>query len=99
MHRAHRLADLTVAPRVTVSIDTNDQPPRILQLRGTAVVTTHDGLVDEYVLAAHRYLGAHADEYLTSMSGPGVSMARIAVTPTWVGLIDFDSRPPGALCT
>jgi hypothetical protein len=28
---------------------------------------------------------------------PGTRMARIAVRPTWVGVIDFESRLPSAL--
>jgi hypothetical protein len=28
---------------------------------------------------------------------PGTTMARVALRPTWVGVLDFDTRVPGVM--
>jgi hypothetical protein len=92
---ARRLAALRTNPDVAVTIDTETFPPQVLLLRGRAQITETDGVVPEYALAAHRYLGEEAaSAYLTHIDQPGTRMARIAVRPTWVGLLDFQSRVP-----
>jgi hypothetical protein len=52
-------------------------------------VTEIDGVASEYAAAARRYLGADADGYLAGIDQPGTRMARIAVPPAWVGVLDF----------
>jgi Pyridoxamine 5'-phosphate oxidase len=97
-HPARRVQSLRERPDVAVSIDTEDQPPVILQIRGRATVEEVSGLVPEYRLAAQRYLGGDAAAgFLAQFDGVEVTMARIAVRPAWVGLIDFDERLPGPL--
>jgi hypothetical protein len=92
---AARLRDLRANPDVAISIDTESQPPKVLLLRGRAEVTEVDGVVPEYAASAHQYMGEEAAaEYLAMLDQPGTKMARIAVRPTWVGLIDFESRLP-----
>ena len=56
-----------------------------------------DGLAPEYVSAAHRYLGDAAAAMLAGMDQPGTVQARIAVRPTWAGLLDFAERLPSPL--
>jgi len=52
----------------------------------------------EYALAARRYLGEEqAAAYLTQIDQPGTRMARIAVRPIWVGIVDFQTRLPSGL--
>ena len=52
----------------------------------------------EYAEAAHRYLGTEqATAYLGQIDDPITRMARIAVRPAWVGLMDFQTRMPSAL--
>jgi hypothetical protein len=91
---ARRLAALRVNPDVAVTIDTEQSPPQVLLLRGRAAITEVDGVVPEYALAARRYLGEAATAYLAYIDQPGTRMARIAVRPTWVGLLDFQTRVP-----
>ena len=43
-HPAARVAALRARPRVALTIDTEDNPPRALSMRGTAEVTEVDGL-------------------------------------------------------
>lgn len=95
---ARRLRDLAAQLTVAVTIDTETQPPQALSLRGQVVISEQDGVVAEYALAAYRYLGAEAAAtYLAMLDTPQTRMARIALTPTWVDLVDFQRRLPDAL--
>jgi hypothetical protein len=97
-HPAYRLRALGANPDVAVSIDTETSPPEVLSIRGRAEIDEVDGVVPEYAEAAHRYLGSdQAAPYLAHIDQPGTRMARIAVRPTWVGVVDFQTRMPSAL--
>jgi hypothetical protein len=70
----------------------------VLLVRGKASVTEVDGVVQEYALAARRYLGKErATGYLAQVDQPGTRMARIAVRPAWVEVLDFETRLPGVM--
>jgi hypothetical protein len=97
-HPAYRVRALREHPESAISIDTESFPPEVLTIRGTAEVTEVDGVAPEYAEAARRYLGdEQADGYLAQIDQPGTRMARIAVRPTWVGVLDFQTRMPSAL--
>lgn len=92
---AARLRHLRANPDVAISIDTESQPPQVLLLRGRAEVTEVDGVVPEYAASTRQYMGEEAAaEYLAYIDQPATKMARIAVRPTWVGLVDFETRLP-----
>jgi hypothetical protein len=94
-HPAARLAALRARPDVAVTIDTETFPPQSLSLRGRVEITEVDGLAPEYAAAARRYLGDEAAAgMLASLDQPGTRQARIALRPTWVGMLDFDTRMP-----
>lgn len=93
---SRKINALRANPAVAITIDTMGPPPEVLQIRGRAEVTDVDGLVPEYVAAHHRYYGPERGaEAVAEVDQPGVRMARIAVRPTWVGVIDFQTRFPG----
>ncbi len=96
-HPAARLAALRANPTVALTIDTDDIPPKSLTIRGHAEIDEVDGLAPEYVESAHRYLGDAAADMVAGMDKPGTVQARIAVRPTWVGLLDFAERLPSPL--
>jgi len=97
-HPAARIRDLRQNPQMAVGIDTDDFPPQVLSIRGAATVDEIDGVSPEYAEAAVRYLGhEEATEYLAQIDQPITRMARIAVRPAWVGVLDFSSRLPSAL--
>jgi hypothetical protein len=97
-HAAYRVRALRANPDVAVSIDTESSPPQVLSIRGKAEITEFDGVVAEYAEAAHRFLGSEqASGYLAQIDQPGTRMARIAVRPAWVALMDFETRMPSAL--
>src|SRR5688572_28935204 len=92
-HAAYRLRALRANPDLAVTIDTESFPPQALSIRGEASITETDGIPTEYAEAAHRYLGEQeATTYLAQIDQPGTRMARIAVRPAWVGLLDFQTR-------
>jgi hypothetical protein len=97
-HPAAHLRARRANPDVAVTIDTNSFPPDVLMLRGRVTVTEVDGVPAEYAQAARRYMGEEAAAaYLAQIDQPGTRMARIALRPTWAGIVDFQSRLPSSL--
>ncbi|MFI0717694.1 pyridoxamine 5'-phosphate oxidase family protein [Streptomyces sp. NPDC021224] len=96
-HPARKIAALRARPAVAVTIDAAGTPPRALLLRGRAEVTDVAGVVPDYRLALHRYAGTReaGDAQADAVDHPGLRMARIAIRPTWVGVLDFVTRFPG----
>jgi hypothetical protein len=93
---ASKIAALRAKPDVAITIDTSSTPPEVLLLRGRASVTDVDGVVPEYIEAHRRYGGEEqAAAALAEVDHPGTKMARIALRPDWVGLLDFRTRFPG----
>jgi hypothetical protein len=97
-HPAGRIQALRANSDVAVTIDTETFPPEVLTIRGRAEITEVDGIPAEYAAAARRYLGDEAAQgYLAQIDQPGTRMASISLRPTWVGVLDFQSRLPSAL--
>lgn len=84
-------------PDLAVTIDRAGPPPEVLLLRGRAELTEVDGILVEYAAAHERYNGPDAARVAVEQADqPGVRMVRIALTPSWVGVLDFQTRFPGA---
>jgi len=94
---APKLKVLQQRPAVAVTIDSSAAwPYHALLLRGTATVEMLDHVSDEYAASAHRYLGEEqGDAWVAGLGSK--PMARIAVTPTWASVLDFETRFPSAL--
>lgn len=89
---------LLANPNVALTLDTDDQPPEVLLIRGRAEVTEVRGVVPEY----EQYMRAGmppeaADAYFAELVRREVVMERIAVRPAWVGVVDFTTRFPAAM--
>jgi hypothetical protein len=96
--KAPKLKALGSGARVAVSIDGNSWPYKVLQIRGMARVETVAGVVPEYALAAERYFGADQGKaWVAQIGGMFTQMARIAVKPDWVAVLDFETRFPSAI--
>ena len=96
--KAPKVQALSQNPRVALSIDSNAWPYKLLQIRGTARVETVAGVAPEYALAAERYFGPEQGRaWVTQIGGMFSQMARIAVTPEWVAVLDFETRFPSAI--
>lgn len=93
-----KVAALRARPDLAVTIDTTAAPPEVLLLRGRVELTDVDGVLDEYVLAHRRYYGdEQAEAAATSAREMGAPMVRIALRPSWVGVIDFQNRLPAPM--
>jgi len=96
--KAPKLTALAVNPKVSLTIDDNTFPHKVLLIRGTASLQGVDGIVPEYALAAERYFGKEQGQaWLNQLRGMVPSMVRIGIAPEWVGLLDFKTRFPSAL--
>jgi PPOX class probable F420-dependent enzyme len=96
--KAPKLKALAKNPKVSLTIDDNTFPHKVLLVRGTAHLEPMNGVVPEYAMAAERYFGpAQGKAWVAQMGQMIPSMVRITITPDWVGLLDFQTRFPSAL--
>jgi len=96
--KAPKLKALAKNPRVSLTIDGNDFPHKVLLIRGSARLEPVNGVVPEYAMAADRYFGPEKGKaWVDGLAKMISSMVRVTVTPDWVGLLDFKTRFPSAL--
>jgi PPOX class probable F420-dependent enzyme len=91
-----KIKELEKNSDVSVTIDSNDWPYRVLSLRGTATVAMLDDLAPEYAAAADRYLGP-AEGRAWAAQLRGKPMGRVSIEPKWANILDFQTRFPSAL--
>jgi hypothetical protein len=92
-----KVAALHRDPRIALTIDVYP-PPCCLLVRGTVELREEDGVPDEYLEASFRTMpeDQHAG-FEQQVRALYDSMVRIAVTPTWVRLNDFQRTAPRAV--
>jgi len=96
--RAPKLRAILQNPKVALTIDSNEWPSKVLLVRGTATVEMVPGVAPEYAASAVRYFGEEqGNGWVAQVKQMTTEMGRIAVTPEWVGILDFESRFPSAL--
>jgi uncharacterized pyridoxamine 5'-phosphate oxidase family protein len=96
--KAPKLKALRKNPKVSLTIDENDFPQKVLLIRGSARLEDVDGIAEEYIASAERYFDRkQAEEWLALLRTRISSQVRIRITPEWVGLLDFQTRFPSAL--
>lgn len=92
---APKVKALQKNPAVALTIDTETQPPLALLIRGTAALTFVDGVVPEYLEANRRMMPEETWEaFEQQVTFLYDRMARIEITPTWVKILDFQTRAP-----
>ena len=95
---AKKIGAMRANPAIAVTIDAASTPPEVLLLRGRVDVVETDGILPEYAAANRRYAGEEqGDANVAALDQPGVRMARISFRPSWVGVLDFQSRLPGGI--
>ena len=95
---APKLKALQKNPKVALTIDGNTPPYHVLLIRGSATVEMVPGGVPEYALSAVRYYGEEQGNAWLGMAGKlFTEFGKIAITPEWVGVIDFQQRFPNAI--
>ena len=95
--KAPKLKALRQRNDVAVTIDdAGAWPYKALLVRGAAGIEVLEDVVPEYAQAADRYFGPEQGAaWLRQLEGQ--PMARVSVVPTWVAVLDFETRFPSAL--
>jgi hypothetical protein len=94
----YKVAAIQAHPEVALTIDTAEPPFRVLQIRGTAIVTLVDGPSPEMEAASIRYMGEEAGRgWIEQAARLSPQTARIGVRPTWVDGLDFETRLPAGM--
>ena len=84
--------------RVAITIDTNEFPPNVLLIRGSASLELIDGVPDGYVVAARKVVPAEQMEgWEASIRALYKQMVTITITPDWAKLLDFETTLPKAV--
>jgi hypothetical protein len=92
---APKVKALSKNPKVALTIDTESQPPHVLLIRGTAQIDIVDGVASEYLEASKKGIPTEQwDSFEMQVRALYKQMARIAITPEWVRLFDFETRLP-----
>src|ERR1700752_291442 len=98
--RAPKLKALAKRPKVSLTIDNNEFPHKVLLRRDTARLDAVNDIVPEYALAAERYFGPDQGKaWVKQLRGMISGMVRVTITPQWVGVLDFKTRFPSALAS
>lgn len=85
-------------PRVSITIDTEGYPPKVLLLRGSAKVDLLDGVPDEYVEASGKIVpDDQFEQWQAGVRALYTQMVRISITFDWVKLLDFETTIPKAV--
>jgi Pyridoxamine 5'-phosphate oxidase len=98
--KAPKLKALAPNPKVALTIDDNNFPHKVLLVRGTVRLETVQGMCPSTQPQRSATSGANRDR-LGSANFAVItpSMVRVAITPEWVGILDFQTRFPSALST
>lgn len=95
---APKMKALQDGAKVALSIDSDTLPYKVLLVRGTIRTEIVDGIAPEYEAMCLRTLGDEAGSaWLENMRPICPQMARIFITPEWVGVQDFETRFPNAI--
>ncbi|MEA2716458.1 MAG: hypothetical protein QOI99_775 [Actinomycetota bacterium] len=97
---APKLGHLKINPAVSLTIDTDEHPPKILLIRGGAELDYVDHIPDEFIgmNKADHMTPEQRVEWEAGVRGLYVDgMVRIVITPTWAKLIDFETTLPQAV--
>jgi hypothetical protein len=95
---APKVRALPANPQVALTIDTNEMPPEVLLVRGTATVDVVDGVPPEFLEGNRKLVDAAVwDEFEAQTRATYDRMARIIIVPEWAKLLDFETRVPEAI--
>ncbi len=100
--KAPKLLALKDGDQVAVTFDTYPPPLKVLYIRGIVHIQKYDGIVPEWSDAGARLMGTEGHAAFMGMVNgllqAGVMvMYRFAVEPTWVGILDFETRFPSGI--
>lgn len=92
----YKIRSIAANPNVALTVDSNDFPPLILSVRGEAAIEYDMGLPEEYVEASRRIVGEERmPQWEAAVRAENRNMALVRVKPTWIKVVDFETRYPG----
>src|SRR5690606_550100 len=96
---APKVRHLRENPGVALTIDTEEIPPKILLIRGTADLELVAGIPEEYMTTNNvmSMTPQQRAEWEAEVRSLYRQMFRIRITPTWAKLIDFETALPSAV--
>ncbi len=99
---APKVSSLKDGDQVAVTFDSYTPPFKVLYIRGTIHLIPYKGLVPEWVEGGERMMGKEGAQGFANMVDGMIKagafiMLRLAVKPTWVGILDFESRFPSGI--
>src|SRR5690348_3497082 len=98
---APKMKALTRQPKVALTINSYEFPYKVLCVRGTVSIDKADSIIPEYASMTRRCFDAQgAEAWLSNVEAmlPAMGgMFRLALTPEWVGILDFEQRFPSAI--
>ncbi len=87
---------LRINPQVAFTVDETVFPPRAFMARGTASIEIVQGIPQEYIDASRRIVGDDLmPNWEAQVRKDMTEMAVISITPTWLKVVDFETRYPG----
>ncbi|AEA26867.1 pyridoxamine 5'-phosphate oxidase-related FMN-binding protein [Pseudonocardia dioxanivorans CB1190] len=96
--KAPKVRALRANPTVALTVDTNEQPPHMLLVRGTTEIEIVDGVPEVFLDGARKLVRPEAwDGFEEGVRALYDRMAVLTVTPTWARLYDFTSRVPDVI--
>lgn len=101
-YNAPKLKALKEGDQVAVTIDTYEYPMKVLYIRGIVHLSPYEGVVPEWAAAGERVMGKEAaagfGQLVDNMLQAGtMKFIRLAVEPTWAGILDFQTRFPSGV--
>jgi hypothetical protein len=101
-HMSPKLKVLKDGSPVAVTIDSHSFPFHVLYIRGIVHLSPYEGVVPEWAMAAERIMGketaaAFGQTVGGLLQGGFLKFVRLAVEPTWAGIIDFEQRFPSGI--
>jgi hypothetical protein len=95
---APKMRVLQDGDQVALTIDSDTMPYKVLLIRGVIHTDTVEGIAPEYAAMSKRVFGEQGGEaWLAQLAPICPRMSRVFIKPTWVGILDFETRFPSAL--
>lgn len=95
---APKMKALQDGDAVALTIDSDTQPYKVLLIRGAIHTDTVEGIAPEYATMSKRVFGEEGGQaWLAQLAPICPRMSRVFIKPTWVGILDFETRFPSAL--
>ncbi|MEZ4861003.1 MAG: pyridoxamine 5'-phosphate oxidase family protein [Caldilineaceae bacterium] len=95
---APKMKVLKDGDQVALTIDSDTMPYKVLLIRGPIHLDTVDGIAPEYAAMCKRVFGEEGGQvWLAQVAPIFPRMSRIFINPSWVGILDFETRFPSAI--